>query len=324
MDFELLHRLATAFGPSGYEAAIRELIRKEVTPLVDEVEVTPLGTLIAHKKGSGPRLLLAAHMDEIGVIVSYVEDKGFLRFAPLGGIFPLYAIAQRVRFANGVEGVVAVERRKDESKPPALSEMYIDIGAPSREASPIGVGEPAVFVGEPVRVGERIIGKTMDDRIGCYVLIDFLRRLRTSRFDLYVAFTSQEETTLSGARTAAFGIEPDMAVAVDVTLTGDTPKALPMAVELGKGPAIKVKDRGMVAHPRVRDAMVEAAEREGLPYQMEILTFGTTDAAAMQLARAGVPSGCLSIPCRHVHSPGEMVDVNDVERAVALLLALVA
>ncbi len=323
MDFELLTRLTSTFGPSGHEAAIRDLIRREVEPFGGEISVTPLGSLIVHRPGSGPRLMLAAHMDEIGVMVSYVEEKGFLRLAPIGGVFPLYAVGQRVRFANGVEGFIEVEHRKDGSKVPSLDELYIDVGATSRESCPVGVGDAAVFVGPAARVGDRIIGKTMDDRIGCYVLIELLRRLEGSRYDLYVVFTTQEEITLSGARTAAFGIEPEMAIAVDVTLTGDTPKALPMAVELGKGPAIKVKDRGMVAHPRVREAMVEAAEKAGLPYQMEILAFGTTDAAVMQIVRSGVPSGCLSIPCRHVHSPGEIVDVNDVEQSVELLLALV-
>ncbi len=323
MDFELLQRLTGTFGPSGHEAAIRALIRTEVEPFADSIETTPLGTLVVHKEGRGPRLLLAAHMDEIGVVASYIEEKGFIRFAAIGGIFPLYALAQRVRFANGIEGIIAIERRKEANRPPTLDEMYIDVGASSRESCPIAIGDAAVFIGETVQVGERIISKTLDDRIGCYLLIELLRRLKQSRYDLYVAFTTQEEVTLSGARTVAFELEPEIAIAVDVTLTGDTPKAQPMAVALGKGPAIKIKDRGMIAHPTVREAMIEAAERAGLTYQLEVLTAGTTDAAVMQITRSGVPSGCLSIPCRHVHSPGEMVDVNDVEGALELLLALV-
>jgi len=160
----------------------------------------------------------------------------------------------------------------------------------------------------------------MDDRIGCAVLVETLRRLERTPHEVHFVFSVQEETTLSGARTAAYGIEPDMAIAVDVTGTGDTPESRPMAVELGKGPAVKVQDAGMIAHPAVREWLVRAAEAAGVPYQMEVLERGTTDAAAMQLVRAGVPSGCLSIPCRYIHTPSEMVDGEDVEGAVRLLL----
>ena len=159
----------------------------------------------------------------------------------------------------------------------------------------------------------------MDDRISCYILVELLRQLEDLAYDLYVVFSTQEEITLSGARTSAFRIEPDIAISVDVTGTGDTPKARPMEVSLGEGPAIKVKDGGMIAHPMVREMLVEAAKKAEIPYQMEVLLGGTTDAAAMQLVREGVPSGCVSVPCRFIHSPSEMVDRQDVEDAIKLL-----
>ncbi|RLC88801.1 MAG: M42 family peptidase, partial [Chloroflexi bacterium] len=272
-------------------------------------------------KGTGKKLVLAAHMDEIGVMVTHVDEKGFLRFTRMGGVRPLNCIGGRVRFANGTLGAIYVEHREDTSKPPTLTQLYIDVGATGREDAPAGVGDPAAFVRSLERQGNRIISKTLDDRVGCYVLIELLRQLTASPYDLYFLFSVQEEITLSGARTSAFKIDPDLALAVDVTFTGDTPKALPMAVELGKGPAVKVQDARMIAHPLIREMLIAAAQQAGVPYQLEILRGGTTDASAMQLVRAGIPSGCLSIPCRYVHSPSEMVDVADVENAVKLLLA---
>ncbi len=322
MNLELLTTLIDAFGPPGYEDQIREIIRAEVEPLADEVWVDPLGSLVAYRQGdgSGAKIVLAAHMDEIGVMVTHVDEHGFLRFARMGGVFPRNCVGHRVRFANGTLGVIYVERRDDNSKMPKLSDLYIDVGATSPHEAPVGVGDPAVFVRSLDTQGDRLVSKVLDDRIGCYVLIETLRQLDASPHDLYFVFSVQEEVTLSGARTSAYNIDPDMALAVDVTSTGDTPKALPMDVALGKGPAIKVQDAGMIAHPKVRAMLVEAAQRAEIPYQLEVLQHGSTDAAAMQLTRAGVPSGCVSIPCRYVHSPSEMVDRNDVAQAITLLL----
>lgn len=322
MNLDLLERLTQTFGPSGYEDAIRDIIRAEVAPLVDELRVDPLGSLVAYRKGTGggQKIALAAHMDEIGVMATYVEEQGYVRFTSIGGLRPLNCAGSRVRFANGVVGVVSMERRDDVNSMPALQHLYIDVGATSREDCPVAVGDPGQFIGPLVCQGNRLVSKTMDDRVGCYVLIEVLRQLKETPHEVYAIFSTQEEIGLAGARTSAFRVDPDMAISIDVTGTGDTPKAHPMAVELGKGPAIKVKDGGMVAHPLVRDKLVAAAQEAGLPYQMEILLGGTTDAAAMQLVRAGVPSGCVSIPCRFIHSPSEMVDATDVENAITLLV----
>lgn len=323
IDLELLNTLTQTFGPSGHEEAIRAALRQAVEPYADEVRVDALGNLIVHRRGTGggKRLLLTAHMDEIGLVIAHIEANGFARFAQIGGLRPLNCVGARVRFANGAEGVIDVEyREQGANEIPMLRQLYIDFGAPHAEAVPVKVGDPGVFVGALRAQNGRLISKTMDDRISCYVLVEVLRQLKSTPHDLYIVFTVQEEYTLGGARTAAYALEPDMAIAVDVTATGDTPKALPMAVELGKGPAVKVQDSGMIAHPLVRDWLIEAARAAQVPYQLEILVGGTTDAAAMQLTRAGVPAGCLSIPCRHVHSPGEIVDAQDVENAIRLLL----
>jgi tetrahedral aminopeptidase len=188
----------------------------------------------------------------------------------------------------------------------------------------------AAFQQQPAEAGERLIAKSLDDRLGCAMLIEVLRRLtlksagaKSTPHDVYCVFSVQEETTFVGARTAAYRLRPDVAIAVDVTWTGDTPKALPMAVELGKGPAIKVRDAGAIADPRVKRWMVQRATAAKIPYQLEILRDGSTDAGVIQSSRDGVPSGGVLVPCRHVHSPSEMVDMTDVENGVKLLVELV-
>jgi len=320
---ELIRKLVGTYGPSGVEDQIRAVIRAEVEPLADELRVDPLGSLVVRKRGGGggQRILLDAHMDEIGVMVTYVDEKGFVRFTRIGGVNPLNCVGGRVAFADGTVGVIAVEeKREDTSKVPRFEQLYIDVGATSGDDCPVDVGDAAVFVRPFLAQGTRLISKAMDDRIGCAVLVETLRRLEHTPHDVYFVFSVQEETTLSGARTSTYGIEPDLAIAVDVTGTGDTPECRPMAVKLGQGPAVKVQDRGMIAHPLVRDMLVRRAKEANIPYQLEVLEYGTTNAAAMQLVRAGVPSGCLSIPCRYIHTPSEMVDEEDVEHSVQLLL----
>ena len=182
----------------------------------------------------------------------------------------------------------------------------------------------AVFERPFTDLGNRLVSKAMDDRISAAVMIAALHQIKHSPFQLYFVFTAQEEVGVRGATTAAYGIDPDIGLALDVTRTGDTPKGITMEVSLGKGPAIKVKDAGMIVDPRVVDWMVKTAREAKIPYQLEVLERGGTDARAIQLTRAGVPAGCLSIPCRYIHSPSEMVDLNDIENAVKLLVALIS
>ncbi len=322
---DTIKKLTEAYGPSGYEQHIRQLIREEIRGHADEIRTDPLGSLIAFKRGNGKgnKVMLAAHMDEIGVMVTHIDEKGFCRFAPIGGINPLTLLGGRVIFGDGVQGVIGMERKHVEAgKTPALNQFFIDVGASDRKACPVKVGDAAGFVRSFEDLGDRLVAKTMDDRIGCAILVEALRKLRRSLHDVYFVFTVQEEATLAGARTSAYGLNPDVALAVDVTGTGDTPEANYMAVSLGLGPAIKVKDSGMVAHGGVKDLMVRRAEEAGLPYQLEVLTAGTTDAMAIQMVREGIPSGCLSIPCRYIHAPSEMVDYRDVQNSVKLLLAI--
>jgi endoglucanase len=323
---QLTRRITEAYGPSGYEQGVRDLIRDEIKGFADEVRVDALGNLIARKKGTGPtprkKVMLAAHMDEIGVIVTHIDEKGFARFAPIGGVYPLTLFGQRCRFANGVVGVFGREVKDASATEVTLNKLFIDVGATSKDDVPVSVGDPAGFWRDFSDLGSRIVSKAMDDRIGCVVLIEVLRQLKKSPHDVYFVFTVQEEVGLRGATTSAYGVQPDLAIAVDVTGTGDTPEANTMAVQLGKGPAVKVKDAGMLAHPAVKNLLAETAREAKIPYQFEVLTGGTTDAMAMQTTREGVPAGCLSVPTRYVHTPSEMIDFNDLQNSIKLLVAV--
>jgi len=320
---ELLKTLVEIPGPSGYESQVRNQIREWIEPLVDELRVDPLGNLVAvRKQTDAPRLMLVAHMDEIGLMVTHVDQQGFARFVALGGVMPIHCVGGRVRFLNGVQGVIGVEKNPTSSEIPPLEKMFIDVGASSAEDCPIRIGDVAVFDRSFVDLGKRVVSKAMDDRVGVAVLIEALRRIEKSVFEIYFVFSVQEEVGVRGATVAAFGVEPDLGLAIDVTATGDTPKGHRMEVRLGKGPAIKIRDAGMLADPRLIQWMVQTAEKARIPYQREILEFGGTDARAIQLSRSGVPAGVLSIPCRYVHAPSEMVDMEDVENAVKLLINL--
>jgi endoglucanase len=326
---DLVKKLTEAYGPSGSEGAVRDLIRQEIeaAKILEkkgaEMAVDPLGNLILSVKGTGggKRIMLAAHMDEIGVVVTHVDAKGFARFAPIGGVRPLNLHGGRVLFHGGVLGVIGMERLEESSKTPGLDRFFIDTGAGSKEKCPVKVGDSACFVRSFEDLGDRMTAKAMDDRIGCAVLLRTLHDLPASPHDISFVFTVQEEVGLRGATTSGYGVDPWIAIAVDVTGTGDTPECSPMAVGLGEGPAIKVRDSGMLAHVGVKDWLVRTAEKNGIPFQLEVLEGGTTDAKAIQMSRAGVPAGCISIPCRYVHSPSEMVDVRDVLGASRLLVA---
>lgn len=320
---DTLSKLCEAYGPSGNEGQVRDLIRSEIEGLADSVRVDALGNLIAVKGSGGRRVMLAAHMDEIGVIVSHIDDNGFLRFATVGGVWSLGLLGGRVVFADGTVGVIGMEKLDDREKVPGLSKFFIDIGAEKKEDVHLKVGDMAGMTRPFVANGGRWVGKSMDNRAGCAVLIETMRRLKAPKHEVHFVFTTQEEVGLRGATTSAFGIDPDIAVAVDVTGTGDTPKAAPMAVSLGGGAAIKVRDGGMLAHMGMKDLLVQRAEENGIAYQLEVLEGGSTDGRAIQTSRAGVPTGVVSVPTRYIHSPSEMIDERDAEACVALLLTLV-
>ncbi len=324
---KLLQTLTETFGPSGYEDEVRRIVRGEVEPLADEVRIDTLGNLIARKRPTKAaqntrKIMVAAHMDEIGIIVSHVDEHGFVRFAPIGAVFRRYVLGGRVRFLNGTQGVIGYDRLDNVNELPTLDKVYIDVGATSPKDCPVKIGDVAAFDRQYSDLGNRLVAKSMDDRVGVLVAIEALRALKSTPHDVYFVFTTQEEVGKRGAITSAKGIDPNFGIAVDVTPTGDTPNAQKMEMALGKGPCIKIQDVSMIADPRVVQWLIRAAEKNRIPYQREVLLIGGTDARAIQLTRSGVPSGCISIPTRYVHSPSEMVDVSDVQNAIRLLTAV--
>lgn len=324
---KLLQTLTETIGPSGYEDGVRKIVRDEVETLADEIRVDALGNLIARKRPAKAsrdpkKVMIAAHMDEIGVIVSHVDERGFVHFSPIGGVFRKYVLGGRVRFLNGTQGILGFDRLDNVNELPTLDKVYIDVGATSSKDSPVEIGDVAAFDRQFSDLGSRLVAKSMDNRVGVLVAIETLRALKSTPYDLYFVFTTQEEVGIRGATTSAYGIDPDIGIALDVTPSADTPHALQMEMALGKGPCIKIQDVGMIADPRVVQWMIQTAEKHRIPYQREVLLMGGTDARAIQLTRAGVPAGCISVPVRYVHSPSEMVDYSDLQNAVRLLTAV--
>ena len=325
----LLKTLTETFAPSGYEDAIRKIVQKEVKPFADDMRVDAMGSLIVHKKpttkSKNPRrIMLAAHMDEIGVIVSHVDKNGFVRFTNVGGVFGRYTLGARIRFLNGATGVVGFDKLESVNDIPSMSKMYIDVGATNRKNCPVQIGDFGAFERSYMEMGNRLVAKSLDDRAGVVVLIEALKAIKSTPNDLYFVFTTQEEVGTRGAGTAAYGIDPEIGIAIDVTGTGDTPASLKMSMELGKGPCVKVRDPGMLSDPRVVEWMVNTAEKAKIPHQREVLLVGSTDARAIQITRAGVMAGALSIPCRYIHSASEMVDYEDLKNSAKLLTAMLS
>lgn len=319
--FEYYEKVGDAFGPSGRENEVREVIAALARPFVDKITTDTMGNLICRKKGKGRKILMAAHMDSIGVVATFLDDKGFVRFSPVGGIFKGDLLNIQVRFANGTRGVISYEE-KTPFKDLGMDNLFIDVGAASREEAEklVRVGDFAVYEAPRFEQGDTICGPYIDNRIGCVTLLLAMEKLVETENDLYFVFTVQEEVGLRGIGPVAFVVKPDYGIAVDVTDTGDLPEQkYPMAVHMGKGPAIKVMDSSVLCAPAVREALEHAAEELAIPIQQEIMRFGGTDTGALQRSRSGVPSGAVSIATRYIHSPSEMCSAADVERASAVL-----
>lgn len=340
--FALLKSLCERIGPSGFEEEVREVVIKELEPHVDKLWVDSLGNVIALKRGRGEgKVMVAAHMDEIGLMINAISKEGFLRFVPIGGWSDHVLLGQRVliktldgRVIRGVIGSKPPHIMKPEEAKQVvpMSEMFVDVGASSREEVErmgITVGSVAVLdrTVEALGNADLVTGKAFDDRVGVAAMIIAARMLRETPADVYLVATVQEEVGLKGARTAAYAIAPDVGIAIDVTIAADVPGAPEheQVVKLGKGPAIKVMDgragSGVIVSQPVFKLLVETARQENIPYQLEVLTGGTTDASAIQLVKEGVPVGAISIPTRYIHSAVELVHLDDVINAARLLAA---
>ncbi len=320
---ELLKKVLAPIGPTGGEHTVADVIRPLIASHVDTVQTDVMGNLIAVKNGKpgGKRIMFSAHMDHIGFVVTDIEKEGFLRVMPLGGIRINYSLARQVAFQNGVQGVLA-SQPVPEGETQAMKHLFIDIGVESREEAlkKVNIGDAAVYAGEAFQLGEhKVSAPAMDDRCACALLTALVKELPETDNTIIAVFSTQEEVGLRGARTAAFAVEPDIGVALDVTMWGDTPETKLPAVKLGHGPAVKIMDSASISSPKVRDALFAAAKQAGVNAQREVLPFGGTDAGGIQHARGGVAVGTVSIPCRYVHSACETIDMRDMDGAHKLL-----
>ncbi len=320
---EMVKKVTAVYGPSGRESKAAELLSEMIRPYVDEIRIDALGNVIGLKRGtSGKRVMLSAHMDQIGLIVLDIDEKGFLRFAPVGGIDPEMTIGREIVFENGVRGVIS--RDQKEVKPPAkLGQMFIDIGCSTREEAEahVSVGDVCVYAAHFVDMGSRVACGALDDRICCAILVEVMKKI-ASPHDVYCVFTSQEEVGCRGALAAAYSVDPDFGVNLDVTASADTPECDPMPMKLGAGPAVKYMDDSAVITKPVIDFMHSVAEKHGIKVQNEVLPYGGTDTYAVQPMRGGKAACCVSIATRYIHSPIEVADIADCLAAVDYVCAL--
>ncbi|AKB14108.1 endoglucanase [Methanosarcina thermophila] len=335
----LLEKFTNAHGISGFEHDIRELLKKELEPYVDNIRKDCMGNLIAVKNGKGPSIMLAAHMDEIGLMVRYIDDNGFLRFIGIGGWFDQTLLNQRVMVhgkKGSIPGVIGskpphVMKDEDRKKPIKLDDMFIDIGAKNREDAEnlgIEIGTTASIDRDFVSLANgKVTSKAFDDRAGLAILVEVMKRLSKHKIEanVYAVGTVQEEVGLKGAKTCAFGVCPSIALALDTTIPGDHPgiTKTDSSLELGKGPVITVADasgRGLLVHPQILKWLRETAAENNIPYQLGVGSGGTTDATSIHLTKEGIPTGTVSIATRYIHSPVEVLDMADVEACVSLIV----
>lgn len=327
--FNLQKELVKNASTSGYEGKIGRAIADLAKPFCDEMRIDALGNLICHIKGKGKRIMCAAHMDAIGFMARYIDENGFIYVNPLGGHYAYELINTRVCFEK-VSGIFrlckASENAGKTGKEITFNDIYIDIGARSKEGAEklISIGDTAIFEGETVMLGKnRIMTPYADDLSGCAMLLCAMGICKNSPNDLYFVFTVQEELGCRGAKTAAFGIEPDIAIAVDVCPAGDCPAENDRHndIALGGGPTIKIMDSSVFSSVGLNKLLKSVATAMNIKTQWEILTGGGTDTSEMLLTRDGVPATCISIPTRNLHMPVEIIDIRDVENGAQLLAA---
>jgi endoglucanase len=334
LNIELFREICEAPGAPGYENKIRKVILREIKDFADEISVDNMGNVIALRKGNGdgPKLMVAAHMDEIGFMVSHIDEHGFLRFHPLGGFDPKTLTAQRVivhgkKDLMGVMGSkpIHVMTAEERAKLPVLTDYFIDIGLPYEEVIKyVSVGTPITRERGLIEIGHCVNSKSIDNRVSVFMLVETLRELKGVDLpcDFYAAFTVQEEVGLRGASVAAHQVDPDFGIALDTTIAYDLPAARnhEMITRLGEGVAIKVMDSSVVCDQRMVRFMQDRAEAAGIKFQMEVLPAGGTDTGALQrYGKRGSIAGALSIPTRHLHQVIEMAHKEDIRNGIDLL-----
>ena len=336
INIELLSLICKAPGAPGYEGPVRKIIQEEVASLADEVSVDNMGNVMALKKGvnnpEGKKVMVAAHMDEIGFVVTHIDDAGFVRFHTLGGFDPKTLTAQRViihgkKDMTGVMGSkpIHVMSQEERNKLPKTTDYFIDLGLPKEEVVKyIKVGDPVTRERDMIEIGNCVNGKSIDNRVSVFVLLEAMRGLKDNPYDVYAVFTVQEEVGIRGANVAAHQIDPDFGLGLDTTIAFDVPGAPghEKVTELGKGAAIKIMDASAICDPRMVEFLQTVAEKNNIKWQPEILTAGGTDTAGVQrMGKKGAVAGAISIPTRHLHQVIEMAHKEDIEACINLLQA---
>jgi putative aminopeptidase FrvX len=338
MNIELLSKICTTPGAPGFEQKVRELVIQEVTPLVDEVEVDNMGNVYAIKRGKERKsAMIGAHMDEIGFIVTHIDDNGFIRFHTLGGFDPKTLTAQRV-IIHGKKDVIGVMASKpihvmtpeERNKVAKIKDYFIDTGLSKEEVKKlITIGDPITREREFIEMGNCVNSKSLDNRLAVFILIETLKNLKDKEvpYDIYGVFTVQEEVGIRGANVSSLKINPDFGFGLDTTIAFDLPGAAAheKITELGKGTAIKVMDASTICDYRMVAFMKETADKNKIDWQPEILTAGGTDTAGIQrMAKGGSIAGAVSIPTRHLHQVIEMAHKDDIQGSIDLLTACVS
>ena len=335
---DILEKLSNLRGVSGYEDAVKELMKRELRKSCDEVNEDRFGNVIGKKGHGKPVVMLAAHMDEVGFMVKHIDDNGYVKFISIGGIDDRILPGQKVRILaekKEISGVIGFKpphlMKKDEKKNPVeADELFIDTGLSKDEAKElIEVGSPIIFDStfEDLKNG-KVLGRAFDNRIGCLVMLEAMKRLNKTKCTIYAVGTCQEELGLKGARTAAYSIKPDYALALDTTISGDTPdiKSMEANIKLGKGPCITVIEaagRGMVPSPKVKRHLINCAKEKEIPYQLDVWKQGMTDAAIIYISNEGIPTGGICIPTRYIHAPYSIADVKDIKDSIDLTVSFI-
>jgi len=334
-ETRLLRVLSDAFGPSGNEEQVREILKTELQPYADEVKVDKLGNILFYHNGqeSFPRVMLSAHMDEVGVLVTFIENEGFLRFQTLGGIPNNTLPGQRILFRGEkteVRGIVGTKPPHimtvdEQNKVIPVEDLFIDVGAENLDAAKAkgaDIGMLGVFDVEFRELGEGYVrGKALDDRAGCVVLVEVFKALKDSPCNFVAVGSVQEELGMRGARTAAWQVDPDYGLALEGTFAADVPGTRPdrASAKLKGGPVITIMDRTVFTDPTVLKTLTNVGRDKGIPFQFKKVPTGGTDAGAIHLTKAGVPSGTVAVPCRYIHGPAAITHVDDVKNTVSLV-----
>ncbi len=337
---ENLERLSNACGVTGRENNVRDIMIELLKPYSDEVQIDKLENVIAVKKGKAksPKIMLAAHMDEVGLMVKTITKEGFLQFTKMGGIDDRILLAQKVSVHTkkgayiGIIGSKPPHIQKEEERKKIITydDLFIDIGAENKDAAVkmgVSIGDSIVFDVKYANLGgsDVVLGKAFDNRAGCVAMIETLKVLKETDCTVCAVGTVQEEVGLRGAAAAAFGVDPDLALALDVTIAGDVPgvREFDTSVKMGKGPALTISDSGLITHPKILRWLIDSAEEEKIPFQLESGLLGSTDAARISITRQGIPCGTVSIPTRYIHSPAGVLSLKDIDASAKLTAAAI-